>query len=158
MSSKKKILLLLLLLFIAMQFIQPARNKSSIVQQADMIRHFTVPANAARILKTSCYDCHSNNTPYPWYANIQPIGWLLAKHIRDGKRELNFSDFATYSQRRQLSKLKAIANSIKDGSMPLASYTLLHGDAKLSDSSKQQLIEWALKIKDSVEAGHKADE
>lgn len=151
MSRTKKILLIVLLVFISMQFIQPSRNKSAAVQQADIMQHFNVPSNVAGILKTSCYDCHSNNTRYPWYANIQPIGWFLANHVKDGKAELNFNEFTTYSERRQLSKLKAIANSIKDGSMPLSSYTLLHGDAKLSDNYKQQVIQWALKAKDSLE-------
>ncbi len=150
MSRTKKILLILLLVFIARQFIQPARNKNALVQQADIIQHFNVPANVAGILKTSCYDCHSNNTRYPWYANIRPIGWLLAKHVKDGKAELNFNEFTTYSQRRQLSKLKAIANSIKDGSMPLSSYTLLHGDAKLSKESQAVIINWTAETIDSL--------
>ena len=146
MSRAKKILSATLLLFIAMQFIRPARNNSNTVQQADMIAGFNTPANVAGLFKTSCYDCHSNNTRYPWYANVQPIGWLLAKHVKDGKQELNFNEFGTYSKRRQLSKLKSIQNSIKDGSMPLSSYTILHGDARLSEDSKASVIEWAGKI------------
>ena len=152
MSRTKKIVLAVLLVFIAMQFIRPAKNRSNAVQQADMLTHFNVPDSVAGILKTACYDCHSNNTNYPWYANIQPAGWLLAKHIKDGKEELNFNEFASYSQRRQLSKLKSIQNSVKDGSMPLASYTLLHSDAKLSDKSKALLINWASKTIDSLSA------
>jgi hypothetical protein len=116
MSKAKKILLALLLVFIAMHFVRPARNSSNAVQTADMVQQFNTPANVAGILKTSCYDCHSNNTRYPWYANVQPMGWLLADHIKDGKEELNFNEFTTYSHRRQLSKLKSIQNSIKDGS------------------------------------------
>ena len=150
MSRAKKILLALLLVFIAMQFIRPARNSSNTVQPADMITHFNVPANVAGILKTSCYDCHSNNTRYPWYANVQPMGWFLADHIKDGKEELNFNEFTTYSKRRQLSKLKSIQNSIKDGSMPLSSYTLMHSDAKLSEDRKALLIQWTAKVIDSL--------
>ena len=150
MSRTKKIVLAILLVFIAMQFIRPTKNSSNAVQQADMLTHFNVPDSVAGILKTACYDCHSNNTNYPWYANIQPAGWLLAKHIRDGKEELNFNEFASYSQRRQLSKLKSIQNSIKDGSMPLSSYTLIHSDAKLSDKNKALLIDWASKTIDTL--------
>lgn len=150
MSKAKKILLALLLVFIAMQFVRPARNSSKAVQTADMVTHFNTPANVAGILKTSCYDCHSNNTRYPWYANIQPIGWLLANHVKDGKEELNFNEFTTYSKRRQLSKLKSVQNSIKDGSMPLSSYTLLHTDAKLSEDSKASIILWTAKVIDSL--------
>ena len=150
MSRTKKILLVLMLVFIAMQFIRPAPNSSNTVQQADMVTHFNVPANVAGVLKTSCYDCHSNNTSYPWYSNIQPVGWLLAKHVKDGKEELNFDEFTTYSKRRQFSKLKSIQNSIKDGSMPLTSYTLIHKDAKLSDENKALLLRWTSKTIDSL--------
>ena len=150
MSRAKRILLALLLVFVAMQFIRPARNVSSTDQAADMVTHFTTPANVAGILKTSCYDCHSNNTHYPWYANVQPIGWLLSNHVKDGKEELNFNEFTSYSKRRQLSKLKSIQNSIKDGSMPLSSYTLLHNDAKLSQRSKSSLIQWTAKVIDTL--------
>ena len=152
MSRTKKIVSAILLVFIAMQFIRPAKNTSKAVQQADMLTHFNVPDSVAGILKTSCYDCHSNNTNYPWYANIQPAGWLLAKHIKDGKEELNFNEFASYSQRRQLTKLKSVQNSIKDGRMPLSSYTIIHADAKLSDKSKATLIDWASKTIDSLSA------
>ena len=150
MSRTKKIVSAILLVFIAMQFIRPVKNRSNAVQQSDMLTHFNVPDSVAGILKTSCYDCHSNNTNYPWYANIQPAGWLLAKHIKDGKEELNFNEFASYSQRRQLSKLKSIQNSVKDGSMPLTSYMLIHADAKLSDKSKALLINWTSKTIDSL--------
>jgi hypothetical protein len=146
----KKILLALLLVFIALQFIRPARNISTTVQNADMITQFKTPANVAGVLKTSCYDCHSNNTRYPWYANIQPVGWLLANHIKDGKEELNFNEFTSYSKRRQLSKMKSIHNSIKDGSMPLPAYTILHNDAKLSEESKASILQWTAKVLDSL--------
>ena len=150
MSRTKKILLAILLVFIAMQFIRPAKNSSNAVQSSDMVTNFNVPSNVADILKTSCYDCHSNNTRYPWYAQIQPAGWLLAKHIKDGKEELNFNEFTSYSQRRQFSKLKSVQNSIKDGSMPISSYTSIHSDAKLSADSKALLIDWTSKTIDSL--------
>lgn len=150
MSRTKRILLVILVVFIALQFIRPAKNNSGAVQQADMQTHFNVPDSVAGILKTSCYDCHSNNTRYPWYANIQPVGWLLNNHIQEGKKELNFNDFAAYSKRRQASKLRSIQNSVKDGSMPLSSYTLIHSDAKLSETNKALIIEWTSKTIDSL--------
>lgn len=150
MNRAKKIFFAVVLLFIVMQFIRPALNKTNEAQAADMITHFNIQENVADILRTSCYDCHSNNTQYPWYTNIQPAGWLLAKHIRDGKEDLNFSEFANYSDRRQLSKLKAIKNSIEDASMPLSSYTFIHADAKLSKESKALILTWAAKTIDSL--------
>ena len=152
MSPLKKISLALLVVLIVIQFIQPARNINGHMTQGDITKQISVPSDVQSILKASCYDCHSNNTKYPWYANIQPMGWILAKHIKEGKADLNFDDFGNYITRRQSSKLKAIANSVKDGSMPLSSYTLMHSDAKLDDNEKQRIIDWALETKDSLEA------
>jgi hypothetical protein len=150
MSKAKKIVAALLLVFVAMQFVRPTPNTSNAVQQDDLIQHFNVPANVAGILKKSCYDCHSNNTRYPWYSNVQPIAWLLEKHIRNGKTELNFNEFTTYPKRRQLSKIKSIQNSIRDGSMPLSSYSLMHPEAKISNESKALLLGWTSKTIDSL--------
>jgi hypothetical protein len=150
MSLTKKILLGLIIVFFAIQFVRPARNSSEVVQQGDIGALYHVPDSVYGILKESCYDCHSNNTRYPWYVNIQPAAWYLAHHVKEGKAELNFNEFASYSRRRQLSKLKSIAGSIKDGTMPLPSYTLMHGDAKLSNEEKELLINWASKTRDSL--------
>src|SRR5258705_11080069 len=114
MKRMKKIVAGLLIGLVLIQFIQPARNKSSEISSSDLIKTVNVPGNIQSILKTACYDCHSNNTNYPWYSRIQPFGWLLAGHIRKGKVELNFNEFGSYSMRRQISKLNGIANSIKD--------------------------------------------
>ena len=150
MKRFKKILLALLIVFIAIQFIQPARNRSGQVLNSDIRKTYSIPENVLDILKASCYDCHSNNINYPWYFRIQPFGWLLARHIRKGKSQLNLSEFASYTSRRRISKLKAIENSIKDGTMPLWSYTLLHKNAKLSKEEKALLVDWIIKTKDSL--------
>ncbi|MBO9202606.1 MULTISPECIES: heme-binding domain-containing protein [Niastella] len=150
MRRKSKWLLILIAAIIIIQFIQPARNKNGQVLQTDITKKFTVPANVKSLLEAACYDCHSNNTHYPWYAIIQPGGWWLAKHIQDGKEEINFSDFGSYSHRRLINKLKSIENSISDGTMPLSSYILLHKDARLTNDQKKLIIEWASKLKDSL--------
>lgn len=150
MSILKKILLALLIVFVAIQFIRPAENKSVRKLPANITQTVNVPGNVLAILKTSCYDCHSNNTRYPWYVNIQPTGWMMAKHIKDGKKDLNFSEFGTYSQRRQANKLRAIATSIKEGSMPISSYTIMHANAKLNQVDKAAIINWAQQSRDSL--------
>ena len=150
MNRIKKIFLGLLIVLTLFQFIQPARNKSSELLAADITRIFNIPENVQLVLKTSCYDCHSNNTNYPWYSKIQPFGWLLAKHIKTGKAELNFNEFGSYPLRRQISKLNGIGNSVKDGTMPLNSYTMLHKNARLSKEDKMLLIDWAVRTKDSL--------
>ena len=152
MNRAKKILLGLLMVLILIQFFQPARNKSSELSSTDIKKTFSIRGNVQLILKISCYDCHSNNTNYPWYSKIQPFGWLLAKHIKNGKAELNFNEFSSYSLRRQISKLTGIGNSVKDGTMPLTSYILIHKNARLSNEDKALLIGWAMSTKDSLSA------
>lgn len=151
MSRVKKILLAILIVFVLIQFIQPARNKSGQVLSTNMATMYKMPDTVQAVLKAACYDCHSNNTNYPWYTYVQPIGWMLANHIRSGKEELNFSEFGSYTARRQRSKLKAIANQVKDGDMPLYSYTIMHKDARLTREQKQLIIDWAQKTKDNLE-------
>ena len=105
MSFRKKILVGLLSGFVAIQFIQPDQNRSSDVMQTDIQRIYIVPGKVLAVLQNSCYDCHSNNTQYPWYSFIQPGAWWMASHIRKGKADLNFSEFGAYSNRKQQSKL-----------------------------------------------------
>jgi hypothetical protein len=149
-----KVLLIIAVVFIAAQFIQPTRNKSGQVSPTAFEKVYSVPANVHSILQGACYDCHSNNTFYPWYANIQPVAAILAKHIKDGKEELNFSEFGNYTNRRRISKLKGISRQIRSGEMPLSSYTLIHKNARLSAAEKRVLIDWMQKTVDSLASGN----
>ena len=139
----KKILLVLLLLLIIIQFIRPSENHSDKLSANDITLHYSVPDTVLSILKTSCYDCHSNNTRYPWYNRIQPVAWWLNNHVTDGKRELNFSEFASYPLARQGRKLKNTVKEVKGGGMPLDSYLWIHKDAALDQGQKDLLIQWA---------------
>lgn len=150
MRRRTKILLAILIVLGSIQFIRPARNESSQRLPTDISGLYAVPDSVQRLLRGACYDCHSSNTVYPWYANLQPFGWLLASHIRSGKAELNFSDFGSYPLRKQRNKLQGIVNSIKDDGMPLASYKLMHTPARLSATEKALITEWAMKTKDSL--------
>ena len=143
MSITKKILAGFGIVFIAIQFIRPAHNISSQVLATDISKTVKISDSVQAVIKNTCYDCHSNNTNYPWYSNIQPIGWFLANHISEGKRQLNFSEFGSYSQRRQSSKLDDIANELQNDGMPLASYKLIHKNARLTPDEKRLIINWA---------------
>lgn len=146
----KKIALALVVVFIGIQFIPKNYNENSEVLTTDFMTTFDVPKNIETQLKTSCYDCHSNNTHYPWYNKIQPIAWFMESHINEGKEELNFSEFGGYSKRRQKSKLKSIMSQIRDDEMPLWNYTLIHRDAKLSEKDKELLEEWLTNLRDNL--------
>ncbi|MCF6404627.1 heme-binding domain-containing protein [Chitinophaga filiformis] len=154
MRRTKTWLLMLFIAFAVIQFIQPARNQSGQVLQTDITKVYPVPAGVRTILESACYDCHSNTTRYPWYSYIQPAGWWLVSHIREGKEELNFSDFGSYSSKRRISKLRSIESSIHDGTMPLSSYTSLHKEARLTEEEKQLVTAWAGKLRDSLAAAN----
>lgn len=154
MNRFKKILLVFIAVFIAIQFIQPAHNKSEQVLPTDFAKLFILPNNVQSVLQNACYDCHSNNTKYPWYTNIQPVGWMMAKHIKNGKEKLNFSDFGSNTIRKQISKLKEIVNQVKDDEMPLSSYKLMHKNARLSAEDKTLVKDWFLKKADSLSAAN----
>ncbi len=144
-------LAIVLFIFIAIQFYQPALNvNKGQVYTTDFSKVYTVPPNVQNILQNACYDCHSNNTNNVWYSNIQPIAWLMKKHIDNGKEKLNFSEFGSITSRRQISKLKGIANQIKDEQMPLASYKIMHRNAQLSMEQKKMIVDWMNKTADSL--------
>lgn len=140
MKTPKKIVVGLFIILVGIQFIRPESNNGNRVMSTDFIKTYGVPTQIGNIFRRSCYDCHSNNTKYPWYSYIQPMGWLLNKHIREGKKELNFSEFGTYSERKQISKLKSIKNQIEQNKMPLASYTMIHQNAILTSNEKSLII------------------
>ncbi len=150
MKVLKIIAIILLLTFVGIQFIPTSRNQSDIVPSKDLMETYNVPEQVEVIFKTSCYDCHSNNTIYPWYNKIQPISWILEGHIKEAKTELNFNEFGSYSERRQKSKFKSILSQVKDGEMPLASYTWMHREAKLSKKEIKALEDWIDKMLESL--------
>lgn len=139
----KYVLIALLVILIAMQFFQPEKNQYNEIPATDIAKAETIPADVAKILTESCYDCHSNNTEYPWYNNISPVSLYLDSHVKDGKRHLNFSEWTNYSADKKAHKVEEIGETVEEGEMPLTSYTFIHTDAKLSDQEKSTLLNWA---------------
>lgn len=151
---KKKILWALLIIIVVIQFFQPKKNRSQTVAANDITNHFAVPANVGDILKKACNDCHSNNTQYPWYTHVQPVGWWLQHHVNEGKRELNLSEFAAYEPKRQHHKLEEVIEQVKDGHMPLDSYLWMHDEAKLTKDEKEVLLIWAAVTAEQIAIKH----
>ena len=160
MASKSKIFktigIALIIVLVVIQFIHPERNLSNDTSN-DITKKYTVPDTVQSILRTSCYDCHSNHTEYPWYANIQPVAWWLDHHIDEGKGELNFNTLSSYRIGRQYRKLEKITKEVNDGGMPISSYTLIHRYAILNDGQKKLVADWANTIHDSIKASYPAD-
>jgi DNA replicative helicase MCM subunit Mcm2 (Cdc46/Mcm family) len=153
----KKILLFLLVGFVIIQFIHPKPNKSKGDQPNYIGKTFPVPGDVKAILAKACNDCHSNNTRYPWYSNIQPVDWWMNGHIKNGKKEMNLDEYTSRSLRFQYNKMKNVIDEVKDGGMPLNSYTWIHKDAILSQAEKNTLINWAGSIMDTLKAKYPMD-
>jgi len=146
----KKIAYGLLAALVIIQFFRPEKNLSTAKSPNDISNKYTLSADVEGILKTSCYDCHSNNTVYPWYFNIQPVAWWLQDHVNEGKRELDFSEFLTYSPKKARHKLEEVNDLVKEGEMPLASYTIIHRNAKLSEEQKLTIANWATGLMNEI--------
>jgi hypothetical protein len=147
MKIFKIIAWLLVLSFVAIQFFPTERNESEIIPKNDFILTNAAPENISNLLQTSCYDCHSNNTKYPWYNKVQPAAWYLEDHIKHAKGELNFNNWDELSDRRKASKLKSIISQIRNDEMPMESYTLIHRDAIFSAEEKQGIIKYMTELK-----------
>ncbi|MCK0190704.1 MULTISPECIES: heme-binding domain-containing protein [Flavobacteriaceae] len=150
MKIVKIIALILLAGFVGIQFVPTDLNQSDTVPKTDFLLVNNTQESISALLQESCYDCHSNNTEYPWYNKVQPVAWFLEDHINEGKEELNFNEWDAYSNRRKNSKLKSIISQVKDDEMPLASYTLIHKDAKLSNSEKTLIIDYMKNLKEKL--------
>jgi len=147
----------LLTVFILIQFARPSKNISTGIAVNDITTRYAVPDNIQHILKTSCYDCHSNNTRYPWYWQIQPVTWFMNDHITEAKKDLNFSIFTSYKIGKQYKSFDDINKEVKKGDMPLTSYTFIHHDAILADSQKLAIANWTAGCRKEIEKRYPAD-
>jgi|TARA_R110002012_G_scaffold143035_2_gene301132 exonuclease VII small subunit len=136
---------------VVIQFFPTDKNESYTTPETDFVLVNKVPSEIENQLMQSCYDCHSNNTVYPWYSKIQPAAWFLEDHIKEGKAELNFNEWDNYSDRRKKSKLRSIIKQIESGEMPLDSYTLIHRDAIFSEKEKEAVLNYMKTLKDDLE-------
>jgi hypothetical protein len=144
---KRKIFLGLIVVLIVIQFIRPTRNSSVVTGPHDITMHYAVPADIQAILKSSCNDCHSDNTEYPWYSNVQPVGWWIQHDVNEAKHHLNFSVFGTYPEKKAKHKFEDIEDAAVNGWMPLESYLWFHPEAKLTPEQSKALGAWAAALK-----------
>lgn len=142
MKLLKKISLGVVLLLITLQFYSPTKNTSAGNHTEVFIRE-TNPTPQLKILfESSCYNCHSNNTVYPWYNNIAPISYGIAYNVNEGKDHLNFSIWDTYSMDKKNHLLEELEEEVRKGDMPLTEYTWVHGDTKLSEDEVKNIVAW----------------
>ncbi len=139
---KKKILLGLLILFVIIQFFRIDKTNPPVEVGQDIMSISNPNSDVSSILKKACYDCHSNETKYPWYSNVAPISWLLKSHIDEARSELNFSTWGKYSLKKQQHKLSEAYEEVEEDEMPLYGYVKMHSEANLSETEKTQLLNW----------------
>lgn len=142
---------------VIIQFIHPEKNQNPGPQPNYIGNNYAVPANVKSIMDKACMDCHSNNTNYPWYSKIQPVDWWLAEHVNDGKKHVNYDEYTHRSLRYQYHKMEETIEMIKEGEMPLDSYTWTHGDARLSQEEKIAITDWAQSIMDTMKVRYPMD-
>ena len=142
MSKSVKIAGLLVFVgFVVMQFFQPEKNQGG-GDREDNVHVSSIPDSVATLLKKACFDCHSNHSEYTWYSNISPISWYLDKHIRDGKADLNLSNFGSLEKAEKIGALSDIFDVVEAGTMPLQSYILIHRKARLSPEEIDAICDW----------------
>ncbi len=137
----KKTLLYVLALVVLIQLFRPTKNNSNNYTN-DISKEVVVPDEIQKIIKTSCADCHSNTTVYPWYAEIAPVSWYLASHVNDGKEHLNFSEWTAYNVHQKEHILKDLKEVMESHEMPLKSYLLLHENAKMDKNQYEAFSKW----------------
>lgn len=143
MKIANKIGWILLFVLIAMQFYRPTKNIAKGDQTTVFLSETNPPQEVKLILETTCFDCHSNNTVYPWYYNIAPISYWVSDQVKEGKKHLNFSDWENYTSKKKDHKLEELKEEVEAEEMPLKEYTWTHKEARLTGEQKEMVIAWA---------------
>lgn len=138
----KWLVIVLALLFLCAQVYRPDRTNPPVDERRTMRANTRMTPEVEAILRRSCQDCHSSETSWPWYSNVSPASWFLKNHVDDGRRELSFSEWATYPKRKRERKLHEMCEQVESGEMPLKSYLPLHPSARLSDNDRRVICEW----------------
>jgi len=141
--KSKTIWIILIAVVVIMQLIPSGRPEVVKENKDDLLLNNEVPGEVANLLKVACYDCHSNESVYLWYSYVAPVSWLVARDVRLGKEELNFSTWESNDKMRKAKLLDDIVEEVSDGGMPMAIYPLMHPEAKLKKEDRQAIVDWA---------------
>lgn len=136
--------------FVGIQFVPNELPAVESDNPGDIVLNGLASEEISTMLKTSCYSCHSNETVYPWYSYVAPSSWLVAKDVREGREELNFSTWEEYDMMKKLGKLDDIVAEVKEGKMPMEIYTLIHPSAKIDEAQRAKIVTWAEETMDIV--------
>lgn len=147
---KKKIIIVLIAIVVLIQFYPMEKPTVTTDNPNDLITTLNVPENISTLLKNACYDCHSNESTFPWYSNVAPVKWMLYDHISEAREELNFSNWNTLEKDDKADLLDDISSMVSEGEMPLKGYTILHSEANLSEAERELIATWADEMLDLI--------
>lgn len=147
MKILKKLGLLLLILFVIAQFFSPEKNEGNTEDLTAFLNETKPSPEVQKILETTCFDCHSSQTNYPWYDKITPVNYWLAEHVEDGRKHLDFSKWSDYSVKRKDHKFEEIAEEVEEHKMPLPSYTWTHSEANLTQDQIKAIVDWVNQVR-----------
>jgi hypothetical protein len=153
MKILKWVLIGLGIAFIAIQVVRPAKTNPEVDETRTLQAKAQITPQVAAIFERACNDCHSSKTVWPWYTQVAPISWYIIRHVNEGRKELNFSDWAKYDAKRAARKLQEICEQVEQGKMPIKNYVLLHPVASLSAEDRQAICDWAKQERERVTAG-----
>lgn len=142
MKFLRILFILLIAAFVVLQFIGIEKTNPEFDSSGDFIVMENPPADIAQVLRSACYDCHSNQTVWPWYSNIAPISWMLEEHVVDGRDNLNLNYWSEFDVEDRAYVIEEMIEEIEEGEMPIPGYLITHSDAKLSETQKEKLFTW----------------
>lgn len=135
MKVLKYALMVLVILLVGVQFVRPARTNPPATNPYPI-----ADPQVESILRRSCFDCHSNETKWPWYSEVAPMSWQIADHVKEGREHMNFSD---WNEAKAEKRFGEICEEIREGKMPIPGYEMLHPEAKLSSADMDALCTWS---------------
>jgi hypothetical protein len=137
-------------IFILIQLGQPDRSNPPIDQSITIAAQAEFARPVSELIKASCFDCHSNETRWPWYSYVAPVSWLVADDVANGRRHLNFSEWGKYPKSKRVLKLGQIYEQVSKGDMPIQKYLFLHSDARLTAADRDSITDWTERERDKL--------
>ena len=147
-----------LIVFLVIQFLHPIAADPPRTSGVSLFATNAPPAEVAQLLRAACYNCHADDTQWPWYAKIAPVSWWLTDHVNHGRRRMNFSDWPQDDSRRAARRWRSIASVVESSEMPLPSYTWMHPEARLSAAQRSRIVDWARNEADRLQPSNSEKE
>ena len=158
MARVKRAILVLVALLIVAQFVQPKRTNPPVIPSKSLAAHVEVPSEVQSVFRRACYDCHSNQTVWPWYSHIAPLSWVITDDVNEGRRHINFEDWEAQEGPKQAADhLTAICKELRDGGMPLPWYRVVHRDTRLTSQEINLLCNWSQSVSTASDSRPKGD-